>query len=99
VTANAVAKLGGDSGAWGAVPTKFAAIFFAASESFVWMRRVNSFCRSGVTKGVFACHFQIAVAGDLRRLDGASADPLPPGDVGGPGRVRPKQTTSSSSTA
>jgi hypothetical protein len=46
----------------------------AASASFSWIRRVNSFCRSGVTKGVFASHFQIAVAGDLGRLDGDPAD-------------------------
>jgi hypothetical protein len=36
---------------------------------------------------VFAGHFQIAVAGDLGRLDGASADLLPPRDVRPPERV------------
>jgi hypothetical protein len=39
-------------------------------------------------KGVFASHFQIAVTGDLRRLDGATANLLPPRNVRPPVRVR-----------
>jgi len=30
--------------------TAFTSVFFAATESFCWMRRVSSFCRSAVTK-------------------------------------------------
>ena len=44
----------------------------------------------GRDEGVFAGHLQIAVAGDLRRLDGAAADLLPPGNVRAPERVRPE---------
>ena len=35
-------------------------------------------------EGIFAGHFQIAVAGDLRRFDGASANLLTPRDIGSP---------------
>jgi hypothetical protein len=42
----------------------------------------------GRDEGVFASHFQIAVASDLGRLDGASADLLSPSNVRPPERVR-----------
>ena len=38
----------------------------------------------GGDEGVFAGHLQIAVAGNLRRFDGATADLLPPRDVRAP---------------
>ena len=39
-------------------------------------------------KSVVASHLEIAVAGDLRRFDGAAADLLPPSDIRSPERVR-----------
>ena len=38
----------------------------------------------GRDEGVLARHFKIAMAGNLRSLDGATADLLPPRDVGPP---------------
>src|ERR1017187_181962 len=49
--------------------------------------------------GVIAGLAYRSVPCDFAGFDGAPANLLPPGDVGGPRRVRPKQTTSSSSAA
>ena len=38
----------------------------------------------GGHEGIFAGHFQIAVAGDLRHFDGASANLLTPRDISSP---------------
>jgi hypothetical protein len=42
----------------------------------------------GADEGIFASHLEIAVAGDLRCLDRASADLLPPCNIGAAKRVR-----------
>ena len=58
--------------------------FFLVSKfaSFSWIRRVNSFCRSAVTNVYSPVISRSLCPGDLRRFDRASADLLPPCDVG-----------------
>jgi len=59
-------------------------------EIYCWRGRVfpefGASTRSGTRgyEGIFAGHFQIAVAGDLRRFDGASDDLLTARDISSP---------------
>jgi len=83
----ASAKPGGTSGPGGCERAGFSCFFGVASASFSSMRRVSSSCLSGVTN-VYWRHFQIAVASDLGRFDGAAAHLLPPSNVSPSQRVR-----------